>query len=81
MLLEEVERDDVGAAVRVGRAEPHGAEEAREEGDVVVVDRLLPELSLAVQLPDHVQAEDVRLSLLERAVALLEGRRALCPHH
>ena len=59
--LEEVERDDVRAAVRIGRAEAHGAEEAREEGDVVVLDRLLSHLALRVELPHHVQAEDVRL--------------------
>ena len=70
LLGEEVEGGDVGAAVRGGGAEAHGAEEAREEGDVVLLQLVLcAEFALPRERLDHVEAEDVGLPLLPHTLA------------
>ena len=73
--LEEVERHHVRAAVRVGGAEAHRAEEAREEASRSCRSTVsVPSSPCSLSFTDHVQAEDVRLPFLERAGALLERR-------
>src|SRR5512143_1979151 len=72
LLLKEVERGNVRAAMRISAAEADRAEETREEAHVVRANIFALELALLVQLLHHVQTENVRLPFLERAVALLD---------
>ncbi len=73
MFLEEVEPEHVGLAVGAGGAEADRAEDAGEEGDVVVHRLALGEFALLEELGNHVKTEDVGLALLEGRGSFLEG--------
>ena len=60
--LQPVEGDHVGLAVGAGGTEAHRAEDARQEGDVVVHALLLVQLAHVAQRADHVKPEDVGLA-------------------
>ena len=58
--------------MRIARSEAHRPEDAREKRDVVVFHAPVRQLVPLAQLPHHVEAKDVGLAFLQRAVALLE---------
>ena len=72
MVREEGELRGIGPAVRVTRAEADGPEDAREERDVVIVERGAREVAALQQAGGQVETQDVGLAFLDRARLILQ---------